>query len=84
MQTPPEIEFQGMAATPGIEDAIAKHVAELEQRWGRITACRVVLKGPGQHHRKADFTRSIFVSRFLTAARSMWKGRRQRTNAIPI
>ena len=51
MQTPPEIEFQGMTGTPQIEDAIEKHVAELEQRWGRITACRVVLKGPGQHHR---------------------------------
>jgi cold shock CspA family protein len=51
MQTPPEIEFQGMARTPQIEDAIEKHVAELEQRWGRITACRLVLKGPGQHHR---------------------------------
>ena len=51
MQTPPEIEFQGMAGTPQIEDAIAKHVAQLEQRWGRITACRVLLKGPGQHHR---------------------------------
>ena len=51
MQTPPEIEFQGMAGTPQIEDAIAKHVTQLEQRWGRITACRVVLKGPGQHHR---------------------------------
>jgi hypothetical protein len=31
--------------------AIARHVAELEKRFGRITACRVVLKGPGQHHR---------------------------------
>jgi cold shock CspA family protein len=41
-----------MTATPAIEDAIAKHVAQLEQRWGRVTACRVVLKGPGQHHRK--------------------------------
>lgn len=52
MQTPPEIEFQGMAGTPEIEEAIAKHVAELEQRWGRVTACRVVLKAPGHHHRK--------------------------------
>jgi len=52
MQTPPEIEFQGMNGTPDVQDAIEKHVAELEQRWGRITACRVVLKGPGQHHRK--------------------------------
>ena len=52
MQTAPEIEFQGMTGTPNIKDAIATHVAQLEQRWGRITACRVVLKGPGQHHRK--------------------------------
>jgi cold shock CspA family protein/ribosome-associated translation inhibitor RaiA len=52
MQTAPEIEFQGMTGTPDIKDAIAAHVAQLEQRWGRITACRVVLKGPSQHHRK--------------------------------
>ena len=26
-------------------------MAELEQRYGRVTACRVVLKGPGGHHR---------------------------------
>lgn len=52
MQTPPEIQFQGMAGTPDIEDAIATHVAQLEEFWGRITACRVVLKAPSQHHRK--------------------------------
>jgi cold shock CspA family protein len=52
MQTPPEIEFQGMAGSPEIEKAIAKHLAQLEERWGRVTACRVVLKGPGFHHRK--------------------------------
>jgi len=52
MQTPPEIQFQGMAGTPAVRDAVDKHVAELEQRWGRITACRVVIKAPGQHHRK--------------------------------
>ena len=51
MQTPPEIEFQGLTATPQIQEAIAKHVADLEQRWSRITACRVVLKAPSQHHR---------------------------------
>lgn len=50
MQTPVEIDVQGMAATPAVRDAIAKHVNELEDRYGRITACRVVLKGPGGHH----------------------------------
>jgi ribosome-associated translation inhibitor RaiA len=51
MQTPVEIDFQGMAGTPAIQAAIVVHVAELEQRYGRVTACRVVLKGPGGHHR---------------------------------
>jgi cold shock CspA family protein len=53
MQTPPEIVFEeGLPATPQIKDAIDMHLAELERRWGRITACRVVVKGPGQRHRK--------------------------------
>ena len=51
MQTPVEIEFQGMEARPQIQAALAKHVADLEQRFGRVTACRVVLKAPGGHHR---------------------------------
>jgi cold shock CspA family protein/ribosome-associated translation inhibitor RaiA len=51
MQTPVEIEFQGMEAKPQIQAALAKHVADLEQRFGRVTACRVVLKAPGAHHR---------------------------------
>ena len=51
MQTPAEIEFQGMTANPKAQAAIADHVAELEQRFGRVTACRVVLKAPGGHHR---------------------------------
>jgi len=52
MQTPPEIVFEGLPTTSQIKDAIDVHLAELERRWGRITACRVVLKGPGQRHRK--------------------------------
>jgi cold shock CspA family protein len=51
MQTPIEIDFQGMDARPDVRTAIAKHVAELEQRCARVTACRVVLKAPGGHHR---------------------------------
>ena len=51
MQTPVKIDFQGMDARPDIQAAIAKHVTQLEDRYGRVTACRVVLKGPGGHHR---------------------------------
>jgi len=49
--TPVHIEFQGMEPQEVLRAAIARHVAVLEKRFGRITACRVVLKGPGQHHR---------------------------------
>jgi len=51
MQTAPEIDFQGLQPSAEVHEAVIKRVADLEKRWGRITACRVVLKGPGQHHR---------------------------------
>lgn len=52
METQPEIQFQGLTATPAVRDAINRHVAELEQISGRITACRVAVKAPSQHRRK--------------------------------
>ena len=51
METPIHIEFQGTEPLEQMRSAIAKHVAELEARFGRITACRVVLKAPSAHHR---------------------------------
>jgi len=51
METPAEIAFQGMEPVESLRAAIVKHIAGLEQRFGRVTACRVVLKGPGEHHR---------------------------------
>jgi SHS2 domain-containing protein/cold shock CspA family protein len=51
MQTPVEIDFQGMTGTPEMHQAIARYLAQLEDRYGRLTAGRVVVKGPGGHHR---------------------------------
>jgi cold shock CspA family protein len=51
MQTPVEIDFQDLAAPAGVRDSIEQHLAKLEQRFGRITAGRLVVKGPGGHHR---------------------------------
>jgi ribosome-associated translation inhibitor RaiA len=51
METPAHIEFQGMESQEVLRAAIARQVAALEERFGRITACRVVVKAPGQHHR---------------------------------
>jgi cold shock CspA family protein/ribosome-associated translation inhibitor RaiA len=50
MQTPVQIDFQGIDANQTTRESIEKHIADLEQRFGRVTACRVVLKGPGGHH----------------------------------
>ena len=50
MQTPAQIEFENVARSPELHAAIYQHLAELESRYGRITAGRIVLKGPGEHH----------------------------------
>ena len=41
-----------MQGTPQIKEMIAAHIAELDERFCRITASRVVVKGPSQHHRE--------------------------------
>jgi len=51
METPVEIDFQGMAANPNVRSAISRRITQLEGRFGRITAGRVVLRAPGEHHR---------------------------------
>lgn len=50
MQTPAEIEFEGVQSSPELQAAIDQHLAELESRFGRVTAARVVVKGPGDRH----------------------------------
>lgn len=50
MQTQVEIDFQGMAAKLDVQDTVARHLQQLEDRYGRITAGRVIVKAPGGHH----------------------------------
>lgn len=51
METPLQIDLQGVDAKEQIHAAIIKHVAQLEERSGRLTAGRVVVKAPSGHHR---------------------------------
>ena len=51
MEVPAQIDIQGIEASEAVKDAIAGHIAGLEKRFGRITACRVALRAPGGHHR---------------------------------
>jgi ribosome-associated translation inhibitor RaiA len=50
MESPVHIDFQGMNPSELLRDRVLKHVAGLEQRFGRITACRVTVKAPSEHH----------------------------------
>lgn len=59
METPVEIDFQGMEPVERLRQSITTHVGDLEQRCGRITACRVVLKAPGGHHHKGLYEVNI-------------------------
>jgi ribosome-associated translation inhibitor RaiA len=51
METPVELDFQGMDGKPATRDTVEKQIAALEERFGRVTAGRIVVKGPGAHHR---------------------------------
>lgn len=51
METPVVIDYVGANPSPEIREAIDGHIAALEKRFGRITACRVVIKPPTGHHR---------------------------------
>lgn len=51
MQTPMEIDFQGLKGSDELQAHILRHVAVLEERFGRITAGRVAIKAPSERHR---------------------------------
>ena len=51
METPPQVEFQGMEPIPESQARVLERIAHIEERYGRITAFRVVVKAPGAHHR---------------------------------
>ena len=51
METSPHIDFQGMEPSADFRDRILLHIKRLEDRYGRLTACRVAVKAPGERHR---------------------------------
>jgi ribosome-associated translation inhibitor RaiA len=55
MQTPLQIDVQGDVRIHGLREKLAENVAQLEDRFGRVTACRVVLKCPSPHHRTGSY-----------------------------
>ena len=60
MQTPIEIDFKGFEGSAAQKDAIARHLADIERRFGGIISGRIMVKAPDRHHRKgAPFEISI-------------------------
>jgi hypothetical protein len=51
METAVQLDFQGFEPKPDLRSAVVRHITQLEERFGRVTAGRVVLKGPGGRHR---------------------------------
>lgn len=54
METPLELEIEGIEPSAHMRDLIASNIAKLEGRYGRITSCRVAIHAPGAHHRLGE------------------------------
>jgi len=74
MQTPVEIDFQGISEDAHTRASIQQHLAALEERCGRVTACRVVLKGPSGHHRTGGLY-EVHINLMLPNSRAVNVGR---------
>jgi cold shock CspA family protein len=55
MELPPQISFQNMSPSAEIEDKIAVEIDRLEDVFGRIMSCRVVVDAPHRHHKVGNF-----------------------------
>jgi cold shock CspA family protein len=63
METAPQIDFQGMEASSSFRDQIVRHIDRLEERFGRMTWCRVAVKAPsGRHHTGGLYEVHIYLS----------------------
>ena len=51
METPLRISFQGSEPSDALRRMIVEQVDGLEQLYGRLTACHVVIQVPDKHHR---------------------------------
>lgn len=57
MQTPPQIAFRGLDASPALTRVIEDKIAVLERSFDRITSCRVAVEKRDRHGRKGHLYR---------------------------
>ncbi|MBV8976614.1 MAG: HPF/RaiA family ribosome-associated protein [Alphaproteobacteria bacterium] len=54
METPLQLELQGVPATDHVRTLIERNLSKIEKRFGRATACRIVVRAPGHHHKNGE------------------------------
>ena len=54
MQTPVNLEIQGLNASAHLREIIDRNLGKLERLFGRITACHVVIRAPNLHHKNGE------------------------------
>ncbi len=54
METPLQLELHGLNASDHIRELIGRNLSKIEKRYGRATACRVVVRAPNAHHRNGE------------------------------
>lgn len=59
METPVNLEIQGLRASAHLRELIDRNLEKLERIYGRVTACHVAIRAPNLHHRKGE---GYFVS----------------------
>jgi len=54
METPLQIELHGVKSSDYLNELIESNLAKIEKRFGRATACRVVVRAPNAHHQSGE------------------------------
>ncbi len=74
METPLQLETHGINLPAHVQETIGAHLQKLESRFGRITACRVVIRAPGAHHQMGE-PYSVSIKVALPGSRDVNVGR---------
>lgn len=63
MESPLQLELHGIKSSDYLNELIESNLAKIEKRFGRATACRVVVRAPNAHHQSgAPFEVSIRIA----------------------
>jgi ribosome-associated translation inhibitor RaiA len=54
MESPLQLELHGVKSSDYLNELIQTNLAKIEKRFGRATACRVVVRAPNNRHKNGD------------------------------